>query len=257
MLLVIDVGNTNIVLGLYTPKRLVIHFRISTKKDWTSDEYGLLLRNLLSLNNIDPKGIKDAIISSVVPPVLPVIEDMINRYFNISPLIVEPGIKTGISILYDDPRAVGADRIVNAVAGYEEYGGPLIIVDFGTAITFDVISKKGEYLGGVIFPGIIISSEALFKYTAQLPKVEMTRPDTVIGRSTVGSMQSGIIFGYAELVDGIVNRIKREIEGEPYVIATGGLVHLISSESSVIKKVDPFLTLKGLKIIFERNKTSI
>ncbi len=256
MLLVMDVGNTNIVLGLYEKKELIIHFRISTKKNWTSDEYGLLIMDLLSFSKIDSKRIKDAIISCVIPPVLPVLEDMANRYFHLTPLTVGPGIKTGISILYDDPRDVGADRIVNAAAGYEEYGGPLIIVDFGTAVTFDVISKKGEYMGGIIFPGIIISSEALFKYAARLPRIEMIRPETVIGRSTVGSIQSGIIFGYAEMVDGIVNRIKREIKGNPYVLATGGLVHLIASESSVIKKVDPFLTLKGLKIIFDRNKHS-
>lgn len=254
MLLAIDVGNTNIVFGLYQKKRLIIHWRIETDKERTEDEYAVLLKGLLSLHNLKFEDIKDVVISCVVPPLSPIIENLCRKYFSVVPLAIGPGIKTGIPILYDNPKEVGADRIVNAVAAYEKYGGPLIVVDFGTATTFDAVSQKGEYLGGVIAPGIGISMEALFEKTAKLPKVELVMPDTVIGRNTVSSMQSGAIYGYAGLVDRIVEEMKKELGEKVYVVATGGLVELIAPQSKTIKEVNLFITLEGLRIIFEKNK---
>ena len=253
MLLAIDVGNTNIVLGLYQKKKLIIHWRIETDRERTEDEYAALMRGLFSINDLKFDVVKDIIVSCVVPPILPIIENLSKKYFNTSPLIVGPGIKTGIPILYDNPKEVGADRIVNAVAGYERYGGPLIIVDFGTATTFDAVSKGGEYLGGVITPGIGISMEALFEKAAKLPKIELIKPSTVIGRNTISSMQSGAIYGYAGLVDRIVEEMRKELDRDTYVVATGGLAELIIPESLTIKEVNPFLTLDGLQIIFEMN----
>jgi type III pantothenate kinase len=253
MLLVIDIGNTNIVLGVYQKKKLIVHWRVETDRERTEDEYAALLKGLFAISDLKFEDIGDAIISCVVPPILPIFENLSKKYFNASPLIVGPGIKTGIPILYDNPKEVGADRIVNAVAGYERYGGPLIIVDFGTATTFDAVSQKGEYLGGVIAPGVGISMEALFERAAKLPKVELVKPETVIGRNTISSMQSGAIYGYAGLVDRIVERMKRELKEDVNVIATGGLADLIVSESVAIKEVNPFLTLDGLQIIFEKN----
>ena len=253
MLLAIDVGNTNIVLGLYQKKKLIIHWRIETDRERTEDEYAALMRGLFSINDLKFDVVKDIIVSCVVPPILPIIENLSKKYFNTSPLVVGPGIKTGIPILYDNPKEVGADRIVNAVAGYERYGGPLIIVDFGTATTFDAISQKGEYLGGVITPGIGISMEALFERAAKLPKVELIKPLNVIGRNTISSMQSGAIYGYAGLVDRIVEEMRKEMDGEVKAVATGGLAELIIPESLTIKEVNPFLTLDGLQIIFEMN----
>jgi type III pantothenate kinase len=254
MLLVIDVGNTNIVFGLYQEKKLIIHWRIETDKERTEDEYAVLLKGLLSLHDLKFEDIKDVVISCVVPPLSPIIENLCRKYFSVVPLAIGPGIKTGIPILYDNPKEVGADRIVNAVAAYEKYGGPLIVVDFGTATTFDAVSQKGEYMGGVIAPGIGISMEALFEKTAKLPKVELVMPDTVIGRDTVSSMQSGAIYGYAGLVDRIVEEMKKELGEKVYVVATGGLVELIAPQSKTIKEVNPFITLEGLRIIFEKNK---
>ncbi|MBI2877945.1 MAG: type III pantothenate kinase [Candidatus Tectomicrobia bacterium] len=254
MLLVADVGNTNSVLGVFRGEELVIDWRIATRKHQTADEYGILVRYLFSLSPIDFRDVTDVIISSVVPPLLPVMLTMFQRYFHATPLVVEPGIKTGIQILVDNPREVGADRIVNAVAAYERYGGPTIVVDFGTATTFDVISRKGDYLGGVISPGITISMEALFNEAAKLPRVELVRPKNVIGKNTVHSIQSGVLYGYAGLIDGTVQRIKKEIEAEAYVVATGGLAGLIAPISETIQEVDPYLTLKGLRLIYERNK---
>ena len=253
MLLAIDVGNTNIVLGLYQKKKLIIHWRIETDRERTEDEYAALMRGLFSINDLKFDVVKDIAVSCVVPPILPIIENLSKKYFNAPPLIVGPGIKTGIPILYDNPKEVGADRIVNAVAGYERYGGPLIIVDFGTATTFDAVSKGGEYLGGVITPGIGISMEALFEKAAKLPKIELIKPSTVIGRNTISSMQSGAIYGYAGLVDRIVEEIRKELDRDTYVVATGGLAELIIPESLTIKEVNPFLTLDGLQIIFEMN----
>jgi type III pantothenate kinase len=254
MLLVADIGNTNTVLGVFKEKQLLIDWRIATRKNQTADEYGILIRHLFSLSPLNFQDITDIIIACVVPNILPVIQEMFERYLGLSPMVVGPGIKTGIQILVDNPREVGADRIVNAVAAYDKYGGPTIIVDFGTATTFDVISRKGDYLGGVITPGITISMEALFHEAAKLPRVELIKPRTVIGKNTVHSIQSGVVYGYVSLIDGIVQRIKKELGEDAFVGATGGLADLIAPHSETIKDVDALLTLKGLQILFERNK---
>lgn len=254
MILVIDVGNTNIVLGVYQQKELIHGWRLSTSRDKTADEYGSKLRVLFDYSGINPKDINGVIISSVVPPIMPILTKMITKYFGIEPLVVGPGIKTHIAIKYENPKEVGADRIVNAIAALEIYGGPLIIIDFGTATTFCAISASDEYLGGCIAPGIGISTEALFSRAAKLPRVELVRPKTVIGKNTINSMQSGIIYGFAGQVDGLVERIKREMGGSPKVIATGGLASLIAKESSSIDIVNSQLTLEGLRIIYEMNE---
>ena len=228
-----------------------------TDRNKTSDEYGILFEHIFKYHGLCLKDVDDVIVSSVVPPLMHTLVEMITKYFDKKPLVVGPGIKTGMNIKYDDPKELGADRIVNAVAAYDKYGGPLIIVDFGTAITFCVISKDGDYLGGAITPGIKISSEALFSRTSKLPKVELTKPRNVIGKNTVNSIQSGLIYGYVGLVDYIVEKIMEEIkdEGEvKNVIATGGLASLIASESKYINKIDKLLTLEGLRIIYEKNK---
>jgi type III pantothenate kinase len=253
MLLVIDVGNTNTVIGLYDEDELVHDWRIRTVVDHTVDEYGMLIYNLYKNSKIRPRAVKDIIISCVVPTMLNILEPLCEKYFNVKPLIVGPGIKTGMPILYDNPREVGADRIVNAVAAYDKYGGDIIIVDFGTATTFDYISKKGEYMGGCITPGIMIASEALFSKTAKLPRVELSRPKSVIGKDTISSMQAGILFGYAGLVDGLIDRIKAEVKSNPKVIATGGLATVIANETKSINIVDEMLTLEGLRILYNRN----
>ncbi|MGF7060890.1 type III pantothenate kinase [Brassicibacter mesophilus] len=255
MILVFDVGNTNIVLGVYQEKKLLNDWRISTDREKTSDEYGLIIDQLFKYNKVDIEDIEAVIISSVVPTLMYSLQAMSIKYFKKEPLIVGPGIKTGINIKYDNPKEVGADRIVNAVAAYEKHGGPLVVVDFGTATTFCAISKEGDYLGGVISPGIKISSEALVLRTAKLPKVELVKPKEVINKNTINSMQSGIIYGYVGLVDYIVNKMKLEIPGEvKEVVATGGLSTLIASESTTITKIDKLLTLEGLRIIYEKNK---
>ena len=254
MLLVIDVGNTNTVLGLYDGEELVHDWRIRTVIDHTVDEYGMLILNLYKNSRISSKAIKDIIISCVVPPMLNILEPLCLKYFDTLPLIVGPGVRTGMPIFYDNPKEVGADRIVNAVAAYEKYRHDLIIVDFGTATTFDYISPKGEYMGGCIAPGIMISSEALFERASKLPRVELTRPHDVITKDTVSGMQAGIMFGYAGLVDGIVRRMKAETATEPIVVATGGLAKLIASEAKQIDVVDEMLTLEGLRIIYLRNR---
>ena len=254
MLLVIDVGNTNTVVGLYEEDRLLSHWRIRTVADHTIDEYGMLILNLYRSSKVGSRSISNIIISCVVPSMLNILEPLCKKYFHVTPLIVGPGIKTGMPIYYDNPREVGADRIVNAVAAHEKYEGDLIVVDFGTATTFDYVTKKGEYMGGCIAPGIVISSEALFERAAKLPPVELCRPKCVVGKDTVSSMQAGIMFGYAGLVDGIVDRIRKETKTEPTVIATGGLADVIAPETSSIDCVDELLTLEGLRIIFLRNK---
>ena len=255
MILVMDVGNTNIVLGVYDDKRLLFHWRMGTDKEKTSDEFGMFIVNLFNHEKLDIGMIDAVIIASVVPPIMYSLEHAIRKYFKMEPIIVGPGIKTGINIKYENPREVGADRIVNAVAAIEIYGGPLIIVDFGTATTFCAISSKGEYLGGVICPGIKISAEALFQKAAKLPRIELSKPDAVIGRNTVSSMQSGIVYGYVGKVDFIVKRMKKEMkEDNIKVIATGGLARLIASESDTINEINGLITLEGLRILYERNK---
>ncbi|GIP55705.1 type III pantothenate kinase [Paenibacillus vini] len=254
MFLVVDVGNTNIVLGIYKGRELLHHFRIGTNRQSTVDEYGVLIYDLFQMSKIDVRGIEGVIISSVVPPLMHVLEELCEKYLHRKPLIVGPGIKTGLNLRYENPREVGADRIVNAVAAIEQYGGPLVVVDFGTATTFDCVDAKGNYLGGAIVPGIGISTEALYQRASKLPRIELEKPKKVIGRNTVHAMQAGIIFGYAGQVDGIVERIRREMEAEPKVIATGGLAELIASEASSIQEVNPWLTLEGLRLIYERNQ---
>lgn len=258
MLLVIDVGNTNIVFGLFRDKELVFDWRIASDVGRTSDEYGLLFDQVFNHNKISIDDIGDVIISSVVPTLMHTLSASAVKYLNRQPIIVEPGVKTGMNIHYDNPKEVGADRIVNAVAAFEKYGGPVIIVDFGTANTFCYVNKEGDYCGGIISPGIKISAEALFLKTAKLPKVELIKPDNIIGKNTVNSIQSGLVFGYIGMVDFIIERMIHEIgcdEKEIKVVATGGFSTLISSESKYIKVIDKMLTLDGLQIVYERNKS--
>ncbi|MDS1030980.1 type III pantothenate kinase [Bacillota bacterium LX-D] len=254
MLLLCDIGNTNIVLGIYKDNKIVSHWRISTDRLKTSDEYGILLQQLFLANGFNFKEIKAAVLASVVPPLNNVLENTFKKYLGIVPLLIGPGVKTGIPIIFDNPKEVGADRIVNAVAAYAKYGGPCIVVDFGTATTYDAISAKGEYLGGAIAPGIGISAEALFQHAAKLPKIELIKPKNVIGKSTIVCMQSGIIYGYLGQIEGIVKKMKKELGGQAFVVATGGLASLFSEETKYIDHVDQLLTLDGLIIIYQRNQ---
>ncbi|WP_409296429.1 type III pantothenate kinase [Peribacillus sp. SCS-26] len=253
MIFVLDVGNTNIVLGVYEGEKLKHHWRIETNRHKTEDEFGMVIKGLLQHVGLTFKDFDGIIISSVVPPIMFSLEGMCLKYFEIKPLIVGPGIKTGLNIKYDNPKEVGADRIVNAVAGIHEYGSPLIIVDFGTATTYCYINEQKQYMGGAIAPGIGISTEALYSKAAKLPRIEIARPDDIIGKNTVSAMQAGILFGYVGQVEGIVKRMKDQSQTQPKVIATGGLAKLISKESPLIDVVDPFLTLKGLQLIYKRN----
>jgi len=259
MLLALDVGNTNTKLGLYRlhgkSPELAAHWRLTTHRAQTVDEYGALFVNLFQMKGMDPTQVTHIIISSVVPPVESTLRHMCEAYFHIEPLFVEPGIKTGMPVLVDNPTELGADRLADSIAAYERYGGPCIVVDFGTATKFEVISERGEYLGGVIAPGLGLSADALFSRAARLSRVDIKRPPKVIGTNTVTHLQSGLYYGYIGLVDGILDRIVAELGVKPRVIASGGLAHLIAEDSRYISEIDDMLTLNGLLILFERNRT--
>lgn len=252
MLLVIDVGNTNTSLGVYDGERLVTHWRLTTARERTVDEYGVHARNLFALAGLDFKTITAVAIASVVPPLNFTLKRMSERYFERTPLFIDHTTDTGMQVLYDPPSDVGADRIVDAVAAVHKYGAPCVVVDFGTGTTFDAINREGQYLGGVIAPGIAISSDALFQRAARLPRVEITRPKSVIGSSTVGSIQSGLYYGYVGLVEGILRRMKEELGEDLRVVATGGLAPLIATGTEMIDTIDDTLTLDGMRLIFER-----
>jgi type III pantothenate kinase len=253
MLLVIDVGNTNTVLGVFAGDVLTHHWRLQTHQQRTGDEYSILLSQLLESAGVLPRQIEGVIIACVVPPLVRPLRQMCDRTLDADPIYVDSSLNFSLPILYDNPREVGADRIVNAIAGIAKYDRALIICDFGTATTFDAINEKGEYMGGVIAPGITISAEALFQRASMLPKVSISAPEVVIGRNTVESMKSGLLYGYAGLVGGIIRRMKAEMESEPLVIATGGLASVIAAEAPEIVSVEPLLTLEGLRLLWERN----
>ena len=253
MLLAIDIGNTNVTLGVFDGESLRMTWRLATEIHRLADEYGVFLLNLLERQKLPASKITGAALCSVVPPLVPTFRETCQKYLNTSPLIVEAGVKTGIRICMDNPRELGPDRVVNAVAAHHLYGEPVIVIDLGTAITFDVVSKEGDYLGGVIAPGIDIASEALFARTAMLPRVELTRPKQVIGRNTISAMQSGIFFGYVGLIEGTLQRIERELKCKAKVVATGGYAHLVK-EVPAIEIINPDLSLVGLRLIYEMNK---
>jgi len=253
MLLAIDIGNTNIVIGVFEGEKVRATWRLGTDVHKLEDEYAGLFSNLWSLKGISFEDIDSAIIASSVPPLVTVFDELCKRYLGVTPMVVGPGVKTGVRIALENPREVGADRVVNAAAAHHLYGGPLIVIDFGTATTLDAVSEDGDYLGGAIAPGIGISAEALFKAAAKLPRVELVRPPKAIGRSSVAAMQSGLIFGYVGLIEGIVARMQKELGGEAKVIATGGLADVIASEASVVDALEPDLTLIGLRLVHELN----
>ena len=258
MLLAIDVGNTNIVLGVFDGAALVQSWRLQTLRERTSDELGLLVDGLFAHSRIDRARILGVIVGSVVPPLTGTLRAMAQRYFGVTPVIVEPALNTGMPILYENPHEVGADRIENAVAAYERFGRtagrPLIVVDFGTATTLDAITANGEYLGGAICPGVQISADALFQRAARLPRIDVRKPSQIVGRTTVGAMESGLFYGYVGMVEGLVRRMNEELGGNAITIATGGLADVIAPETSLIEHVEPDLTLEGLRILWERNQ---
>lgn len=258
VLLVIDIGNTNVSVGIYDyakdEGKLSQHWRLTTHREQTSDELSITLRALFGQEGRSVDEVTDVILSSVVPPLAPIWERVSTKLFDTSPIVIGPGVRTGMPVRYENPREVGADRIVNAVAAFEMFGGPIIAVDFGTATTFDCVSEQGEYLGGVITPGIHISMEALFERASKLHRVEIAKPRSVIGKTTTGALQSGLLYGYAGMVDAMVERIRSELGAQARVIATGGLARRIAGESAAIERVEPFLTLEGLRILFEKNR---
>jgi type III pantothenate kinase len=254
MLLAVDIGNTNITIGVFDGSKLKATWRVATGVHRMPDEYASLMLGFFERQGISASKLTDAILCSVVPPLVGVFEEVCRRYLKVSPLVIEAGVKTGVRISMDNPREVGTDRIVNAVAAHQLYGGAVIVIDLGTATTFDAVSEEGDYLGGAIAPGIAIATEALFSRTAVLPRVELTHPKRAIGRNTVAAMQSGIVFGYAGLIEGIVARIQQELGGKAKVVATGGYAELLASETPVIEEVNPDLTLIGLRLIYEMNK---
>ncbi len=254
MLLAIDIGNSNVVFGVFESDHLREHWRVGTNTQITSDEYAMIVKDLFGLSGFSFGQIDGVIISSVVPPLLPVMASMCRKHLRLDPIVVTSEIRTGIVLEYDNPREIGADRIVNAAAAYRLYGGPLIIVDFGTATTFCAVTGSGAYLGGAIVPGVKISAEALYQRAAKLPRVELAKPKVVIGRDTITAMQAGIIYGYAGLVDGIVARMKKEFADDARVIATGGLAELIASEAASVNEIRPNLTLEGLRMLYDLNR---
>ena len=257
MLLTIDVGNTNTVLGVFEGDSLRAHWRLTTRPEQTADEYGILVRNLFSTSGLDPAGISAVALASVVPPLTPVLIALARQYLGHEPLVVGPGVRTGMPILYEPPGDVGADRIVNGVAAFAAYGGPVIVVDFGTATTFDCISPKGEYLGGVIVPGVQVSLDGLLARAAKLTRVELAAPPHVLGRNTTHALQSGVVFGYASMIDGMVARLEAELGYPCHIMATGGLSTLIAKHTTRIQEVDVNLTLDGLCLLHERNASAV
>jgi type III pantothenate kinase len=259
MLLAIDVGNTNIVLGVFDGATLVHSWRLATLRERTADELGVLIDGLFAHDHIERRKISSIILGSVVPPLTTTIRSMAERYFSLKALTIEPGIDTGMPILYDNPAEVGADRIVNAVAAYEKFGRghgrPLIVLDFGTATTFDAVTANGEYLGGAICPGVQISADALFQRAARLPRIDVRKPRQVVGRTTVGAMESGLFYGYVGMIEGLVRRMSDELGGNALCVATGGLADIIAPETSLIQHVDADLTLHGLRIVWDRNRS--
>lgn len=250
-----DAGNSNIILGVYQQEKLIYHWRMETDPRKTEDEYAMQVKAFFTHEGISFEQIRGIIISSVVPPIMFALEAMCQKYFKIHPLIVGPGVKTGLNIKYENPRDVGADRIVNAVAALAEFGGrPIIIVDFGTAITYCYLNERGDYMGGAIAPGIAISTEALYARASKLPRIEITRTPQIVGKNTISAMQAGVFYGFIGQVEGIVSRMKAQSHVEPLVVATGGLARLIADETQMIDIVDPFLTLKGLALIYKRNQ---